>query len=340
MTPPNHKTAFANVALGLLCLAYAYWTLSRRAEAFGIGTTHASTNTTGCYQFGKVLSLVEFDHGSGSFRPFTQELRVHGFDIYWDSLEPTLLTFAVVNHQQSGSGVSIFRHRIGTKVLWHVKTVKSPLLYAPNDVVATSHNTFYATNDMRSTNSIMRKIEIFFGMPWGHIVHYNHAGVFSVAASGISYPNGIARSADGSSVYVAASSEPSVIVFRPAVDGTLEPMGKTVFRDFIPDNVSVDTATGQVLVAGFLNTFEMFRYNREVLGGTSARPAGAVRRLRPLADPRKGFAEESVLTHDGALLPATTSATLQRRSGTQRILLGSVMANHIAICRVGDSARA
>ncbi|KAJ2358754.1 hypothetical protein GGF43_000605 [Coemansia sp. RSA 2618] len=260
--------------------------------------------------------------------PFTQEFRVHGFDIYWDSLDPTELTFMFVNHQRTGDGISIFRHKIGTQFLQHVKTVKSPLLYAPNDVVATSRSTFYATNDMRSTSRIMRQIEIFFGMPWGHIVYYGHEGMFTTAAAGISYPNGIARSADGNSLYVAASSEPSVNKFRPASDGSLVLVGKTVFKDFVPDNVSVDAATGHVLVSGFLNTFEMFRFNHGALRGTSAQPAGAIRRLRPLPHPHRGFAVENVLTHDGLLLPSTTMATLQNK----RILLGSVMADHIAIC--------
>ncbi|KAJ2408141.1 hypothetical protein J3B01_001725 [Coemansia erecta] len=282
------------------------------------------------------LQLVELDRESNKVVPFTQEFRVHGFDIYWDSLDPTELTFMFVNHQRTGDGISIFRHKIGTKYLQHVKTVKSPLLYAPNDVVAMSRSTFYATNDMRSTSRIMRQIEIFFGMAWGHIVYYGHEGMFTTAAAGISYPNGIARSADGNTIYVAASSEPSVNMFRPASDGTLALVGKTVFKDFVPDNVSVDTTTGQVLVSGFLNTFEMFRYNHEVLSGTSARPAAAVRRLRPLAYPRMGFAVENVLSHDGTLLPATTMATLQTKRGVQRILLGSVMADHIAICRAGS----
>ncbi|KAJ2647676.1 hypothetical protein IWW40_004490 [Coemansia sp. RSA 1250] len=283
----------------------------------------------------QVLRLVELDHTGNKLVPYTQEFRVHGFDIYWDSLDPTELTFMFVNHQRTGDGISIFQHKIGTRFLRHIKTVKSPLLYAANDVVATSRSTFYATNDMRSTNKLMRMIEILFGMPWGHIVYYGHEKMLTTAASGISYPNGIARSADGNTIYVAASSEPSINIFRPRPDGSLELMGKTVFGNFVPDNISVDTATGQLLVSGFLNTFEMFRYNREALSGsTTARPASSIRRLRPLPNPSDGFAVENVLSVGSSLLPSTTMATLQNQGrGVQRILLGSVMADHIAICR-------
>ncbi|KAJ2832993.1 hypothetical protein FBU31_001985 [Coemansia sp. 'formosensis'] len=76
----------------------------------------------------------------------------------------------------------------------------------------------------------------------------------------------------------------------------------------------------------------MFRYNREVLSGTDARPAGAIRRLLPSADMRRGFSEESVLVHSGDLLPSATIAVVQRRNNVHRMVLGSVMANHIAIC--------
>ncbi|KAJ1646660.1 hypothetical protein J3B02_005114 [Coemansia erecta] len=237
-----------------------------------------------------------------------------------------------VNHQRSGSGVSIFKHKLGDSFIQHVATVKSPLLYSPNDVVATSRRTFYATNDVKYAPGFMRKIEVFFGMPWGHVVYYGPGGVFSKAHAGMSYPNGIAKSPDGGFIYVAASSEPSVNAFRAADDGALELVAKKVFTNFVPDNISVDVATGKLLVAGFLNTFEMFRYNREVLEGTNARPAGSVRRLSLSANVRRGFIEENVLAHDGTLLPSTTMAVVQRRNNVERVLLGSVMADHIAIC--------
>ncbi|KAJ1850852.1 hypothetical protein LPJ73_003255 [Coemansia sp. RSA 2703] len=278
------------------------------------------------------LVLLERDSHSNNLVPFRQELRVHGFDIYYDDLDPSELTLMFVNHQRSGSGISIFTHRLGTSYIQHVKTVKSPLLPSPNDVVATSRRTFYATNDMRHGSGIMRKIEILFGMPWGHIVYYGPGGVFSKARTGVSYPNGIAKSADGGLIYAVASSEPSISAFKADEDGVLSLVAKKVFRGFVPDNISVDGASGNLLVAGFLNTFEMFRYNREVLRGTNARPASSVRRLALSSDSRSGFVEESVLTHDGTLLPSTTMATMQRRNGIERMLLGSVMADHIAIC--------
>ncbi|KAJ2878835.1 hypothetical protein IWW38_006235 [Coemansia aciculifera] len=264
-----------------------------------------------------------------------------------------------VNHQRSGGAISIFKHRLGAGYIEHVKTIKSPLLSSPNDVVATSRNTFYATNDLRYKSGIMHKIEVLLGMPWGHVVYYGPDGVVRKAYSGIAYPNGIAKSPSGDLIYIAASSEPSVNAFKAAQDGTLQLAGKTKFGGFVPDNISVDAATGELLVSGkqlhsiyafvaqrthiliivpckrnigFLNTFEMFRYNREVLGGTDARPAAAVRRLRPSADMQKGFSEEGVLVHNGHLLPSTTTAVIQRRNNAHRMVLGSVMANHIAIC--------
>lgn len=76
----------------------------------------------------------------------------------------------------------------------------------------------------------------------------------------------------------------------------------------------------------------MFRYNHEVLRGTNAKPAAAIRRLRPHKNPKHGFAEENVLVHSGDLLPSTTMAVEQHHNGSKRMILGSVMASHIAIC--------
>ncbi|KAJ2747382.1 hypothetical protein GGI20_000520 [Coemansia sp. BCRC 34301] len=278
------------------------------------------------------LKVLERNRTNNELVPFSQDFRVHGFDIYWDNLDPLELTFMFVNHQRTGGAVSIFKHRVGVGYIEHVETIKSPLLFSPNDVVATSRSTFYATNDLRYKRGIMHKIEVLLGMPWGHIAYYGPEGVVKKAYSGIAYPNGITKSPGGGLIYVSASSEPSVSALRPAYDGTLHFAGKKTFRGFVPDNISVDAATGELLVSGFLNTFEMFRYNREVLVGTDARPAGAVRRLLPSADMHKGFSEEGVLVHNGDLLPSMTAAVIQRRNQVHRIVLGSVMANHIAIC--------
>ncbi|KAJ2887437.1 hypothetical protein FB639_001317 [Coemansia asiatica] len=114
------------------------------------------------------LELLELDAKTNKLVSFKQDFRVHGFDIYYDDLDTTELTFMFVNHQRSGSGVSIFKHKLGDSFIQHVATVKSPLLYSPNDVVATSRRTFYATNDVKYAPGFMRKIEVFFGMPWGH----------------------------------------------------------------------------------------------------------------------------------------------------------------------------
>ncbi|KAI8322273.1 calcium-dependent phosphotriesterase [Martensiomyces pterosporus] len=198
------------------------------------------------------LDVLERDSG-GALVPFGQDFRVHGFDIYWDDLDPEELTFMFVNHQQSGPAVSIFTHRLGTSHIQHVETVRSPLLQSPNDVLAVSRRAFYVTNDLRHLRGRLRKLEEFLGMPWGSVVHRGHEGVFSTAYSGLAYPNGIAASPDRSLVYIACSSEPSVSIFRPGNDGTLEFVGKTVFRAFVPDNISVDAPTGQVLVAGKLS---------------------------------------------------------------------------------------
>ncbi|KAJ1904373.1 hypothetical protein LPJ81_002528 [Coemansia sp. IMI 209127] len=258
------------------------------------------------------MEFEEAMDGKGQLVPFKDDFRIHGFDLYWDDVDPMELTFMFVNHQRSGNGISIFKHKIGSNYIQHVKTVKSPLLYLPNDVVATSRTTFYATNELKYARGILRKFEVLLGMPWGHVVHYGYTGVFTKAYDGIAYANGIAKSPDGSIIYVAASSEPSVNMFRPKSDGTLELISKNVFRGFVPDNISVDGATGHVLVAA------------------------SIRRLIPAKNLRKGFIEEGVLNHDGRLLPSTTVAVVQRRGNTKRILLGSVMADHIAICNAGS----
>ncbi|KAJ2295108.1 hypothetical protein IWW55_005553, partial [Coemansia sp. RSA 2706] len=71
MTTFQQKSVFVNAALALIALTYIY-----RAED-NVIVMDENNNL-------QVLRLVELDCSSNTLVPFTQEFRVHGFDIYWD----------------------------------------------------------------------------------------------------------------------------------------------------------------------------------------------------------------------------------------------------------------
>jgi hypothetical protein len=83
----------------------------------------------------------------------------HGMDVVPSASDPSVLFVYLVDHrppvdgqnaQLSGadSVLQIFKHKLGTDELMHVKTFESPLIITPNDVVGSDDGTsLYFTND-------------------------------------------------------------------------------------------------------------------------------------------------------------------------------------------------
>ncbi|KAJ2080665.1 hypothetical protein H4R24_002902 [Coemansia sp. RSA 988] len=262
--------------------------------------------------------------------PFSQDLRVHGFDIYWDSDDPQRMTFMIVNHQLDHEAVSIFSHVSGSDHMVHIETVKSELLWSANNIVAMSHTEFYATNDMRFRRGIMREVSNNLRIADGHVVYRNHSGHFSVAASNIRYPNGIARHQD--QIYVASCTDPGVQIYRPGEGGRLAYQGRIIYNDSIPDNLFVDPLNGQIYSTTFLKARETHNFFKHPSLNTTKEAGTKLLRLTPRSNSSQDFDIESLLIDSGELMPTATIAAVQRRNQIQRILVGCVMCNFLVVC--------
>ncbi|KAJ2908916.1 hypothetical protein GGI21_002409, partial [Coemansia aciculifera] len=128
----------------------------------------------------------------GSLQPFTQDFRVHGFDIYWSPSAREEMTLMFVNHQLGQNAVSIFSHTRGDDYMVHEETVASDLLNSPNNILAMSRRAFYATNDMKYISGVRREVSQYLRLSSAHVVYRSEQGKFSIAAKGIKYANGIA----------------------------------------------------------------------------------------------------------------------------------------------------
>ncbi|KAJ1723730.1 hypothetical protein LPJ53_001955 [Coemansia erecta] len=269
---------------------------------------------------------------SGEKLPFSQSLRLHGFDIYWNPDDADDMTFMFVNHQLEHAAVSIFSHQRGSDYMLHIETVKSELLHSPNNIVAMSKRSFYATNDMKYTHGIMREISMNLRIPDGHVVYHNETGGFSIAANHISYPNGIAKSGDW--IYVASCTDPSVQVYKASSDGSLEYHGRNKYWNSIPDNLHVDHLTGQIYSTSFLKISQTHKFFRHPSLDTTDTAGTKLLRLTPRDnDPRNGFVDETLLIDSGRLMPTATIAAVQRRNGVQRLLIGGVMSHSLVVCK-------
>ncbi|KAJ1668201.1 hypothetical protein IW140_000495 [Coemansia sp. RSA 1813] len=267
---------------------------------------------------------------NGSLQPFSQGLRLHGFDIYWDPNDPRDMTFILVNHQVAHGAVSIFSYNRGSDHMVHVETVRSDLLHSPNNILAMSKRAFYATNDMAFTKGFMRTISSNTRLPDGHVVYHSDGGEFSVAASNIRYPNGIAK--HNGWIYVASCTDPGVQIYKEDTRGTLSFCGRIVYDDGIPDNIFVDPENGHLYSTMFLKAKESHKFFRNPSLNTTKLAGTKIVRLIQRDHPSSGFDIESLLIDSGELMPSATIAAIQRRNQIQRMLVGCVMCDFLVVC--------
>ena len=166
---------------------------------------------------------------------FTKEFNPHGIGL-WRGEDGKLLLFAV-NHCRKGHFIEIFEKK-GDKLI-HRESISGDLMHSPNDIAPTGSRTFYVTNDHGYTSKFGRMLEEYLQLAKGFVLYYD-GNSFKIAAEGLAYPNGIALSQDGKTVYAAATVGQEVLVY-----GREEATGKLTLRHSIglgtgPDNIDVD----------------------------------------------------------------------------------------------------
>ncbi|KAJ2684824.1 hypothetical protein GGH99_003928 [Coemansia sp. RSA 1285] len=276
----------------------------------------------------KAMETSTTTNGDGLLlQPFSQDLRFHGFDIYWDPEDPQNMTFMFVNHQLAHGAVSIFSHIRGSDHMIHVETVHSGLLHSPNNVIAMSKRAFYATNDMMFPKGIMNSVSKNLRLPDGHVVYHSDDGEFSVAIPRIRYPNGIAQ--HNGWIYVASCTDPGVQIYKESAKGKLQFHGRIIYNDGIPDNISVDPETDHIYSTIFLKVQETHKFFRHPSLNTTTVAGTKIVRLTQRPDPSTGFDVETLLLDSGELMPSATVAAIQRRNQIRRMLVGCVMCDFL-----------
>lgn len=235
-----------------------------------------------------------------SFENFDQTFVTHGIDVIEDPEAKNAVYIFAVNHQpnpewvktrrehlqKSNSQIELFHHVIGSKSARHLRTIRHPLIETPNDIYATSPNTFYVTNDHYYREGAMRMVEMLTpNIGWSNTVHVSiqdlsssdpEAGLdINTALTGIKNNNGLGhvhvRGEHTDEVTVASAERGMLYRTLPNANHTLTIIG-TISMDSTLDNPSWysdpwatadDDASGYVL-AGLARGID--------LGGNSKNP--------------------------------------------------------------------
>jgi arylesterase/paraoxonase len=252
---------------------------------------------------------------------FKQAFHPHGLTLFVaPDGEQTLF---VVNHAEPGQQ-QVERFQVGADgMLIHRQTLRDPALVSPNDVVAVDAERFYVTNDHHYPPGAMQVVEEYLQLAIGNVLYFDGKG-FREVIGGTSYANGINRSADGRTVYLAQVVGRSLSVYTRDADSGALTHRQTLPLGTGPDNIEVD-AKGDLWIAAHPKLLDFVAHAKDVSGATRA-PAQALR-LKSSGD---GFEMEEVFLDDGR---QTAGSAVAAVSG-KWMLLGPVFDPELLRCEL------
>ncbi|KAB8229473.1 uncharacterized protein BDW43DRAFT_322125 [Aspergillus alliaceus] len=276
-----------------------------------------------------------------------QELDMHGFDARVID-KGRRLRFWLINHRPplntstgeplldatkigANSTVDVYDLELphGTE-LAHVKTIVSPRIISPNNLVVIDDNEdrgdFLLTNDHSTKVGPFRDSEIS-----GNIAYCRTAtGNCHFVAENLSSPNGITRDPSSGLIYVAQPARGDVTVHRLADDEQLVEIDEISLSMAI-DNLSIDT-DGNIFAATIPDVQQLIRAFHDPYGTNSPSTVMMIRKSKE-ASLLKGAHEVIKVVEDkeARILPTTTSAVYDPVSG--QLFLGALSSPFMAVCK-------
>jgi len=241
----------------------------------------------------------------------------HGISLYRTSDGSRRLF--VVSHRTDGDYIEIFVLK-GMR-LHHLESVSGKLMTNPNDLVAVGPKEFYVTNMQGATSDFGRNLEKYLQLSWAYVLHYDGKG-FRKAAEDLAYPNGIAVSRDGRTVYVASTLKRCIKVYdRDVASGALQ------YRDEIDlssgvDNLDIDRE-GNIWVACHPKILTFVKH----AGDPSVQSPSQVIKVVPK---EVGYDIQEIYLNSGEELSASSVAVLYK----DRMLIGAVFGDKILDCKL------
>jgi len=219
-------------------------------------------------------------------------LHPHGISLFTDANGKK--TLAVVNHpersaaERGSSEIMLFdvvEAPGKTPQLSLRRRVTDPLIHDANDVTLVGHDSFYVTNDHGSETDFGKQLETWLLLPRANVVFFD-GNAAKVAATGLNYANGINRSADFATIYVAESTGRTLDIFhRDMTSNMLSPV-RSLFLNAGPDNIDVD-GDGSLWIAAHPKMLDFLAHAKdaknlsptEVLKVDPAAEDGAIRTI-------------------------------------------------------------
>lgn len=196
-----------------------------------------------------------------------------------------------------------------------------PRLVSPNDVVATGPSSFFVTNDTDSGRGSWKgKLDFIFGLRTGQILRYD-GNSWSDVVDSLAFPNGLALSEDGETLYLAEMRAKQIARYRRDPSTDVLTRLDSVSIDSFPDNLFVDDEGG-VIVGTVPQPLSFTAYGE---GLKDKAPSSIVR----VTD---DGAVETLFQDPGDYLSAATVGV----EANNKLLIGSRAADRFLMCKDGS----
>jgi arylesterase/paraoxonase len=264
------------------------------------------------------LYFYQRKSGKDSLVQLTKDLNFefypHG--IYMMRLDSANYRIWAINHPSDNHTIEIFEFRYGE--FKHVATHSHDLIRSPNDIYATSADTYFFTNDHGTTSRLGLLAEDYMGLALSDVVYFDGRN-YQIAAEGIAYANGIAGIKERNLLFVASPRAFLIKAYQMKENGGLE------FIEDIACNTGVDnieiTPDGSMWIGAHPN---LLRFTSYAGGKTETSPSELIRvKYRKKGDYDVG----SFFVNDGELVSASTIAIPYQN----KIYIGNVMDDHLSV---------
>jgi len=247
------------------------------------------------------------------------EFHPHGISTYLN--DENNLYLSVVNHTSKGDFIEIFYYN--NIELKHLKTISSPLLVSPNDIVLINESQFYVTNDHGFNKPFLKLFEDYLQMSKSNILFYNGLDFIEVVTD-LQMANGINISRDKKTVYCAETIGQKLNVYRRnQLDNSLS-LTKSIELDSGLDNIEIDL-NGNLYIGSHPKLFDFVKHAKDK---THLSPSQIFKISSDYS------VIDEIFLSDGVDISASTVGAFYNNI----LLIGAVFDNHFLYCEIEDDA--
>ena len=247
---------------------------------------------------------------------FTGSFNPHGISLFVG--EQGVERLFVVNHFNGKHSIEIFQ--LADNSLIHLQTLQDPMMISPNDIVAVGMNQFYFTNDHAYVNGVMRTLEDYGRLKLANLVYYDGSS-YKEAAAGFSYANGVNVSPDGKKLYLTATTERVLYVFKRDIPSGSLDLEAEIELGTGGDNIEIDTK-GDIWIGAHP---QLLKFVGHAADRSKLSPSQVLRlKHNSLGD----YAVEEIYLNDGKEMSGSSVAAVMEN----RLMIGAVFEPRFLDC--------